>query len=56
MYTMTRPQRIKIAGHVGCDPRTVSRWIKDPASVLPVIAGAIEEACRKLKIDNPHAG
>jgi hypothetical protein len=51
---MTRQQTIKIAGHVGCDPRTVARWAANPSAGLPAMARHFEAACKKLGIANPH--
>lgn len=48
---LARTDRIRLAGHVGCDPRTVIAWLKDPQSVRRYLAEKLEAAARKLEID-----
>lgn len=50
---LDRTERIRLAGHVGCDPRTVSAWLEDPESVKRYLADALAAAAVKLKIDLP---
>jgi hypothetical protein len=48
---LARTERIRLAGHVGCDPRTVIAWLKDPQSVRRYLADKLADAAKKLKID-----
>ncbi len=45
---MTRKERIRVAAEADVDPRTVARWLKDPASVHAAIGATLGVACAKL--------
>ena len=48
---LARTERIRLAGHVGCDPRTVIAWLKDPQSVRRYLADKLADAVKELKIE-----
>ena len=48
---LVRTERIRLAGHVGCDPRTVIAWLKDPQSVRRYLADKLADAVTELEID-----
>ena len=61
MDMLARTDRIRLAGHVGCDPRTVTAWLKDPQSVKRYLADRLQAAAKKLGIrvednDAPRQG
>ena len=50
---MTRQDCIKLAGEIGCDPRTVERWVAAKDNVNGATAYALEIAAKKLGIEPP---
>jgi hypothetical protein len=51
---MTPHERVQIAAAVGCDPRTVLKWSRDPDSVRGITATALSAAAKKLGIALPE--
>lgn len=48
---LSRQDVHRLAGEVGCDPRTVDKWAEDESTVIPAVAYALRAAAAKLGID-----
>lgn len=50
---LERTDRIKLAAKVGCDPKTVKKWLVDPMSVRRYFNEGLTEAARELGLELP---